>query len=78
MSGVKIVKTTMLCNLIIVLCASWYLKSTTLPKLFYKLQDRRDVDIHRLRKLEKLGLKVTKLTLDVKYFESCVELGICT
>ena len=33
MSALKVVKITMLCNFIIVLCASWYLKSTTLPKL---------------------------------------------
>ena len=30
-----------------------------------------------LRKLEKAGTQVTKLSLDLKYFEKCLELGIC-
>ena len=57
-------------GLIIVLVALWYTKTTSLPKLFYRLQDRRDVEIRRLRKLEKSGIKVTKLLLDIKYFEN--------
>ena len=59
------------------LAALWYLQAASLPKLYYRLQGRRDVDVKRLRKLEKAGLKVTKLTLDIKFFESCIELGVC-
>ena len=60
----------------VVLVANWYLKTTSLPKLYYRLQDRRDVRVNQLRKLERIGVKVTKLSLDLKYFDSCVELGI--
>ena len=67
----------MFSRLIPVLVAIWYLKAASLPKLYHRLQDRRDVEVTRLRKLEKAGLKVTKLTLDLKYFEACVELGVC-
>ena len=62
---------------IIVLCSIWYLNATSLPKLYYRLQGRRNVAVQQLRKLEKSGLKLTKLTLDLKYFQSCVELGLC-
>ena len=67
-------KISCLCSVLFTL---WYLKSTSLPKLFYRLQDRGDVSVHRLRKLEKAGIQVTKLTLDVNYFEKCLELGLC-
>ena len=60
-----------------VLIAIWYLKTISLLQLFYKLQDRRDVSVKCLRKLEKAGTQVTKLSLDLKYFEKCLELGIC-
>ena len=69
----------MLPEILLVLLTSlnWYSKTTTLPKLYYRLQNRREVGLHVFRKLEKSGIKVTKLTLDLKYFENCVELGIC-
>ena len=60
-----------------VLLAVWIVKTSSLPKLYHRLQDRRDVAVSQFRKLEKAGLKVTKLVLDLKYFESCLELGIC-
>ena len=60
-----------------VLLAVWIIKASSLPKLYHRLQDRRDVAVSHFRKLEKAGLKVTKLVLDLKYFESCLELGIC-
>ena len=53
----------------VVLVANWYLKTTSLPKLYYRLQDRRDVRVNQLRKLERIGVKVTKLSLDLKYFD---------
>ena len=59
-----------------VLLAVWVIKASSLPKLYHRLQDRRDVAVSHFRKLEKAGLKVTKLVLDLKYFESCLELGI--
>ena len=66
-----------LTSLIVVLLAIWYIRAASLPKLYYRLKDRREVDIQHLRKVEKAGLKVTKLLLDLKYFDTCVELGVC-
>ena len=65
-------------RLIYALCAVWYLQAASIPKLYYRLQGRRDVDVKRLRKLEKEGLKRTKLTLDLKYFETCVGCSVLT
>ena len=35
------------------------------------------MQVRRLRKLERTGLQLNKLHLDVKYFEDCLELGVC-
>lgn len=64
-------------SFIVVLLATWLCKSTSLPQFYHRLQDRRDVTVRSLRKLEKSGMRVAKLLLDVKYFESCIELGVC-
>ena len=55
----------------------WFIKSSTLPNLYYRIQCRRNVEVKLLRKLEKAGLKVTKLKLDRKYFEDCISLKVC-
>ena len=55
----------------------WFVKSTSLPKLYYRLSNRRGLDVQKFRKLEKLALKVTKWKLDIKYFEDCDVLGVC-
>ena len=55
----------------------WILKISFLPKLYHALSSKRDVTIKLQRKLEKLGLKLVKLNLDVKYFETCIDLDIC-
>ena len=62
---------------IVILLINWYSKSTTLPQLYFKLSSRRDVEVRDLRRLEKTGLKVSKLQLDLGYFERCLELGVC-
>ena len=41
------------------------------------LDNKRGIPIKTLRCLEKSGLKVRKLCVDVKYLESCVELELC-
>ena len=51
--------------------------STSLPKLYYNINNKRGVSINKLRVCEKLGQKAVKLRLDVKYLEACVELDIC-
>ena len=62
---------------ILTFCCLWWIKCTSLPKLYHRITSRRDVSLVELRKLEKDGLKLTKLSLDVKYLESCRELGLC-
>ena len=55
----------------------WFIKYATLPRLYYHISNRRDVRISDLRQLEKTGIKLTKLSLDLGYFEKCIELGLC-
>ena len=55
----------------------WYKKSTSLPKLYFAISNRRDVTVRDLRQIEKFGYKVLKLRLDVKYFKTCTDLGLC-
>ena len=52
-------------------------KTSTLPQLYYRLASKSKVEVKCLRKLEKLGLEVAKLKLDVKYLEDCDDLNIC-
>ena len=54
-----------------------YFNGLTLPKFYYSLRNSRSLDVRSLRKLEKHGLSVTKLTLDILYFKNCLELGVC-
>ena len=49
----------------------------TLPKLYHYCSNRRDVYVSELRKFERICLKITKLRLDVIYFERCINLKIC-
>ena len=49
----------------------------TLPKFYYSLRNSRGLDVGSLRKLEKHGLSLTKLTLDIVFFKNCLELGVC-
>ena len=51
--------------------------SWTLPKYYYHLHNRRSLDVRSLRRLEKHGLSITKVTLDILFFKNCLELGVC-
>ena len=66
---------------LILTCALWLVKSynncSNLPQLYYRLANRRNVSVKEFRELEKDALRVSKLTLDVAYFDKCLELEIC-
>ena len=64
-------------NCVLLLSTLWYIKSSTLTKLYFRLKDRRNVEVRDFRRLEKAGLKLTKLRLDLKYFRDCLELNVC-
>ena len=49
----------------------------SLPKLYFYVSSKRDITVNELRQLEKLGCKTGKLKLDVRYLETCHDLGIC-
>ena len=49
----------------------------SLPKLYFYISSKRDITVNELRQLEKLGYKTGKLKLDVRYLETCRDLGIC-
>ena len=46
-------------------------------KLYHFCSNRRDIYISELRKFETICLKITKLHLDILYFERCINLRIC-
>ena len=52
-------------------------KYTSLAQYYHFLDNKRGIPVKTLRYLEKSGLKVRKLCVDVKYLESCVELELC-
>ena len=66
-------------NLIVLLSIAtiWLKKIYSLPKLYFSLNSKRNIPVKELRQLERLGQKVGKLRLDVKYFEQCRSLQIC-
>ena len=66
----------MFINGVLLLLAACF-NGLTLPKLYYSLRNSRSLDVGSLRKLEKHGLRITKLTLDIVYFKNCLELGVC-
>ena len=57
--------------------AIWLLKITSLPKLYFRINIRRGIAISQLRQLERVSLKVVKLKLDLRYFQTCIDLSIC-
>ena len=54
----------------------WILKVTSLPKLYYRIYTKRGIAVEKLRSLERLSLKVVKLKLDKKFFQTCLELDL--
>ena len=52
-------------------------KFSSLPQLYHHINNKRGIPVQHLRRIEKAGLKVRKLSVDVKYLESCLELKLC-
>ena len=52
-------------------------KHSSLPQVYHHINNKRGIPVQALRRIEKAGLKVRKLNVDVKYLESCVELDLC-
>jgi len=50
---------------------------SSLPELYHVVGSKRGIPVKNFRHVEKCGLKVTKLKLDVQYFETCLELDLC-
>ena len=53
------------------------LKLTSLPKLYYRLSNKRRIPIKKLRLLEKNAIKYARRQLDVQFLEYCFDLGLC-
>ena len=50
---------------------------SSLPQLYHHVSKKRGIPVKSFRQLEKYGLKVSKLKLDVHYFETCLNLELC-
>ena len=46
-------------------------------KLYFRISSKRGTPVKDLRHIERYGLKIVKLKLDVKFFETCANLDIC-
>ena len=53
------------------------LNLTSLPKLYYRLSNKRSISVKNLRLLEKNAIKYARRQLDVHYLEYCFDLGLC-
>ena len=56
----------------------WLLKAKSLPKLYHGICNKRDVQVSDLRALEKQGHKIAKLKPDIKFFNTCLDLKLCS
>ena len=62
----------------IIICAFLFLfKTFNLPRLYYYIGKRRNINVQQFRTFERLHKRLSKLPFDIKYFENCLELGIC-
>ena len=55
----------------------WYIKASSLPKLYHRLSSKRGIPVQVCRRFEHLCLKASKKGLDVNYWHRCVDLGLC-
>ena len=58
--------------LLVAIIATWILKVTFLPKLYYRISTKRAITIRKLQNLEKVGWKTVKIKLDLKYLQTCL------
>ena len=52
-------------------------KCSSLPKLYHGIDSKRKIPVSTLRAFEKQGHILVKLQLDIKYFETCLDLDLC-
>ena len=55
----------------------WYSKISSLPKLYYRMHNRKGVRVKECRTLENAGRSVVKCALDTIYWERCLDLNLC-
>ena len=64
--------------LLLVTFAIWFHKKvSSLSELYYYLNNKRGIEVGLLRKLEKSGQRLTKLQLDKKFVNICLDFDIC-
>jgi len=63
---------------ILAVAALWYIKSSSLPKFYFGMCNKRGILVSTSSALEKQGKKLVKPGLDIKDFESCLDLNLCT
>lgn len=62
---------------LVICCILWFVKSSNLADLYFRISNHFNVSVNDLRKLEKCILKVKKLQLDITYFNDCDILHLC-
>ena len=64
-----------------VLAVLWYLKvfkkTSSLPDLYFSLASKRGVAVSVFRSFERKAIKLAEKKLDQRFFEKCLNLGIC-
>ena len=61
-----------------VICLNWYIKSKVSPPAFYfRLHNRRDINIDLIRRYEILQIKINKKKLDIVFWNKCLNLELC-
>ena len=61
----------------VAIIATWILKVTSLPKLYYRISTKRAITFQTLRNFEKVGWKTVKFKSDLKYPQTCLYLDLC-
>ena len=52
-------------------------KNNLFTEIYFRISSKRGTPVKDLRQIERYGLKIVKLKLDVKFFETCANLDIC-
>ena len=64
-------------SLLVAFTSLFIASKSSLPQLYHHVCNKRGIPVKTFRHLEKCGLKVSKLKLDVQYFETCLSLDLC-
>ena len=52
-------------------------KTTSLLQLYFRISTKRGTPVKDLQQIKRYGLKIMKLKLDIKFFQTCTNLDIC-